>query len=134
MFYDFTLTVPKNTAATSPEEIRMQLTKGVIHRVEIDFPIGTRALVHVIVMRGGHQLFPTNPDGDMATDGHVIAWDEHEELNDEPLELVAKGWSTANTYDYDVALRFGILSKEVMYPFTGLLGTLRRVLTFLGGK
>jgi len=134
VFYDFTLTVPANTDYTTPIERRMRLTKGVIHRVEVDFPVGTRALVHVQIFRGGHQIFPTNPDGDMKTDGQVIAWDEHEELDDEPLELVAKGWSTANTYDYDIAIRIGLLSKEVIYPFTGLFGTLRKVLAFLGGK
>jgi len=134
MFYDFVLTVPANTAVADPAEKRMKLTAGIIHRVEIDYPIGTRALVHVKVLRGGHQLFPTNPSGDIATDGHVVAWDEHEELSPGDTELVAYGWSTANTYSYDIAIRLGILPKAVIYPLTGLTGSLKKLVSFLGGR
>lgn len=134
MFYDYTLTVTPDDSQDEPASVELKLTKGVIHRVELDFPIGTRSRVHVQIYRGGHQLFPTNPDGDIASDGHVVAWDEHQELDDEPLTLVAKGWSTADTYSYDIAIRIGLLTREVISPFTGIMSTLRKVLSFLGGK
>lgn len=134
MLYEYTLTVPANTAEADAVSQDLKLTKGVIHRVEVDFPIGTRGLVHVKIFRGANQVWPDNPDGDIATDGHPRAWDEHYEVSDQPTTFTAKGWSTADTYDYDIRIAIGMLPKEVMSPLSGVVGALKKVLRFLGGK
>lgn len=132
MLYEYDLIVPANTAEAEAVEQRMKLTAGVIHRVEVQFPIGTRALIHVQIFRGGHQVWPTNLDGNIKADGYVVAWDENYELSAGDNELVAKGWSTADTYSYTVSVRVGILAKEAVNPWAHLAGALSKVLKFFG--
>ena len=132
MLYEYKLTVAAGKTQASPATTRMKLTKGVIHRVEIQFPIGTRALVHVQIFRGANQVWPDNPDGDIASDGYLVAWDEHYEINTDPTTFTAQGWSTADTYSYDIKVRIGLLSKATVSPLAGLVGSLGRVLKFLG--
>lgn len=132
MFYDFAITVTKDDTAADPKWQTMKLTKGVVHRVEVQFPIGTRAKVHCQIYHGGHQFLPTNPDGNFASDGWTIVMDEHYELKTAPYTLKAKCWSEADTYSYDVNVRIGVLSKEVLSPLTGLGAMLSKFFKLIG--
>ncbi|GAI41384.1 unnamed protein product, partial [marine sediment metagenome] len=40
MYYDFSFTIPANTAKASPHTEDVKLGHGVIHRLEIGFPPG----------------------------------------------------------------------------------------------
>ena len=132
MFYDYAITVPAKRTRREPVEQELELTKGVIHRVEVQFPIGCRALVHCVLEHEGHQYLPTNPDGNFASDGYVIPIDEYYELKAAPYKLKAVCWSEADTYTYDVNIRIGILAKEVLTPLAGIGGALKRFLKFVG--
>lgn len=132
MFYDYAITVPASTTQGSPIEQVMELTKGVIHRVEIGFPIGTRAKVHCQIYHQEHQFLPTNPQGSFASDGYTIAFDEHFELKTAPYDLKARCWSDADTYSYDINIRVGVLPKEVVAPFAGLGATFRKFFKLIG--
>lgn len=132
MFYDFAVTVPANTAEDTPVETLLELTNGIIHRIEVQFPIGTRALVHCKLLHRRTQQWPTNADGDFASDGHVIVIDEHYDLTEPPHELTVLAWSTADTYSYDINIRIGVLPREVISPFTGVVGALRKLVKFMG--
>ena len=132
MLYEYDLTVTALKPQDDPAEVELVLTKGVINRVEVQFPIGTRGLVHVQIYRGGHQLYPTNPDGNIKADGWPVVWDEHEELTDEPLTLKAIAWSTADTYSYDVTIRVNLLPLDVAGQEAGVFGSLKKLLKFMG--
>lgn len=132
MFYDYTLTVPANTAKTAPVRTTMKLTAGVIHRVEIQFPPGCLASTHIYIMQGGHRLWPTNPDGDFASDSQTIQIDEHYELKEGEVDLTLYGWSDAEDYEHEVSVRIGILPVEQVSPFIGIIGSLRKFLKLVG--
>lgn len=132
MFYDFTITVAPTDTAASPKEQTLQLEKGIIHRVEVQFPIGTRALVHCQIRKALHQVWPKNPDGNFASDGYTIAWDDYEPLETAPYQLKVVLWSTADTYSYDIVLRFGVLSRELLTPLGGVVGALKKFLKLVG--
>ena len=132
MFYDFAITVPANTAERSPVKQALKLTHGVIHGVEVQFPIGTRCRVHCKLLANGHQVWPTNPEGNLASDGFVVAWDDFYELKRAPYQLRAVCWSTADTYAYDIAFRFAILPKETISPLAGVVGALKKFLKLVG--
>jgi hypothetical protein len=134
MFYDYAVTIPAGTAEASPINQDLVLAKGVIHRVEVEFYPGPRRNVSLVIMRGDHQLWPTNPSGVFSTDAYTIAFDEYLELKDQPLTLRAVGWSPNATYDHVVTVRIGILeSKSAMLLLTALQGMLK-VFKLLGIK
>lgn len=132
MFYDFAITVAANTTEANPTWQTMKLTKGVVHRVEVQFPIGCRALAHCVIMHGGHQFLPTNPDGNFASDGYVIPIDEHYELKAAPYSLRAKCWNEDDTYQHVITVRVGVLAKEVLSPLTGLGATFTKFFKLIG--
>ena len=132
MFYDFSITVPANTPESAPVEQILPLTAGVIQRVSIQFPTGTYALVHVCLFYHEHQVWPTNPDGSFNADGYPLEWDESFPLDVEPFELKAKLWNDADTYDYDINIRFSVLRTEDVEKQSGVITALKSFLKLVG--
>lgn len=132
MFYDFAVIVPANTLESAPVEQVLKLTHGIIHRVEVQFPIGTQALTHCKIYEGGHQLYPTNPEGNFASDGYVIPIDDYFELSTGSYSLKVKAWNDDDTYAHTLTFRVGILPQEVISPFFGIGGMLRKFLRLVG--
>ena len=126
MLYEFKLTIPSNTPKSSPLRERVELTRGVIHKVELEFPPGCLGLVHVIIRHFEHQIFPTNRDGDFASDNHVISFPEYYELAYPPYVLTLEGWNEDDTYSHTVTVRIGVLPDWVVQPERGLLNLLRK--------
>lgn len=127
MYYDFSFTIPANTAKASPEELDVKLTHGIIHRLEIGFPRGCAGLAHFVILEGLHQRWPTNPQGSFNTDGYTIAFNEHLKFTHEPYILTLSGWNLDDTYDHTLEVRIGILPSEVLIPGIPTMGPLRRI-------
>jgi len=132
MFYSFRLTIPANTAKEQAQEKVCKLARGIIHYAEFEFPPGCAGLVHVYVLRGIHQVYPTNPDGDLSSDSYVIPVHDHYPLLTPPYELKFCGWNEDDTYDHTITLRLGLLPEEILAPPGALMAWLRRIARRLG--
>ena len=127
MFYDFDIPIPANTAEDDPYQKELHLTKGVIHRVEIEFPAGCAGLAHLKILKFNAPLWPTNPEGSFHSDNHVIAFNEAYELSTWPYTLTVKAWNEDDTYQHTLKLRLGILPAELIIPEKGLRSILSRL-------
>lgn len=116
MFYSFDLTIPAGTAAASPVELDVDLVPGVIHRVEIQFPLGCRGLVHIQVWQEFHQVWPTNPGGTLAGNGDLIAWNDNHELVEGQSRLTLRGWSPGTAFEHVITFRFALLAAAAAPP------------------
>ena len=114
MMYSYAITVPPNTAYADPVIEEVKLPAGLISHVEVEFPAGCAGLVHVVVTEGLHQVWPTNPEGDLASDGYVIPWDEHIEITEPTLRLEAVVWSDDDTYAHTVTVRITVLPAGLL--------------------
>lgn len=132
MLYEVDLDVPANTPEKTPVKGTIKLTKGIVNKVGVQFPIGTRATVHVRIYRGGHQVWPTNPDGDIKADGFVVEWDEFYNIDDEPVDLTVMAWSTADTYQYTITTRVNLISPEIVGDYSSTMGYLKKFLRAMG--
>lgn len=134
MFYDYSLTIPANTTEASPTEQEINLTHGVIHRLEVEFPPGCAGLAHLVIDRFGHQLWPTNPESSFASDAHIIGFNEYHELFESPYELRLRGWNEDDSYPHEITVRIGILPEKVLAPGKEELGIIQKLgRFFLGG-
>lgn len=134
MFYDFAIKVKKGTREDDPEEVELNLTHGIIHRVEVEFYPGPRRYVFVRILHHRHQLWPTNIDSAFCSDAYTIAFDEYEELKEAPYNLTVIAYSPAADYDHVVVVRIGILeSKGALLLLTALKG-LMKLLRVMGIK
>lgn len=109
MFYRYSLTVPASTAQSAPVETIMRLTYGIVHQVEIGFPPGCAALVHVSIHRYEHQAWPTNPDEQFAWDDYnVRITGEEFPLLAAPFTLYLRAWSEDTSYAHTITARIGL--------------------------
>jgi len=134
MFYDYSLTIPAGTLESAPAKQVMKLTRGIIHRVEVEFYPGPRRYVYIRIMQGGHQLWPTNPEGSFRSDDYTIAFDEYQELSAAPFDLVIVGYSPGATYEHAVVVRIGILENKSAVLLLQALKGILKISRLLGVK
>lgn len=132
MLYDFSFTIPANTAKESPLELDCKLTFGIVHHIWITFPPGCAGLAHLVVREGLHQIWPTNPDGSFNFDSYTMSFDEHYELFEPPFWLTLVGWNEDDSYQHTLEVCFAILPEEVLLPEKGLMATLKKAIKRLG--
>lgn len=120
MYYDFAVLVETSHTVASPKEEILKLTKGVIHRVEVEFPSGCRGQVYLKLLHHEHQVWPTNPQGSFNAEGYTIPIGEHHKLTSEPYALKAIAWGVGCSYNHTITVRVGILPEEILLPLTRL--------------
>jgi hypothetical protein len=95
----------------------MYLSHGIVHQVEISFPPGCAALVHVAIYRFEHQAWPTNPDGTFAWDDYTVRiTNEAFGLITQPYALSLRAWSEDDTFAHTVTCRIGLKLPELHRP------------------
>lgn len=134
MIFESDLTVSANTQQASPAELEMDLTHGIIHRLEVWFPPGCRGQVKVVISRNGHQLWPTNADGQLKADAFTISFPVWYELEDRPYKVWVRAWSPGTSYDHNITIRLGVQRREILMPPRAEVGILRRLERLIFGR
>lgn len=132
MYYDYAITVPANTTEDDPVTQVIELTAGVIYRLEVHFPIGCFGLAHCQIRHHETQHWPSNLDGSFATDGYAIVIDELFDLNAEPYTLKAICWNDDDTYQHVITVRVGVLRGILAVTITRLLNGMTKFLQLAG--
>ena len=113
MIFVHNIKTPKNTSQLSPLITTIDIIAGTITLMSVQFPPGVNALGHLKLLWGLYQLFPSNEQGDFATGGETITWDEQIEITTEPHQLKAITWNEDDTDDHTTSVRI------VMQPSAG---------------
>jgi len=126
MFYVFPITIPANTPETAKQLTTLQLTRGTIKRVNIEFPAGHVGLTHIFIRRGLYQVWPSNPDANFKSSNETIAWEEEYELDSAPYAFVASTWNEDDTYDHTITVRLELeplaVARSIVDEVKALLG------------
>jgi len=113
MIYALDVTTPANTPSSSPKRTRMQVTKGLVYQVEIEFPPGPLGYCHVAILDGAYQVWPSNPDADFHGDNGMIVFPDTYLKYAEPYEFIVETWNEDDTYQHTIHVRIGMVSEEV---------------------
>ena len=113
MLYEKALTVPAGTLETAPAEIDLNLTSGVVTRIEVLFAPGPAWTVFAYVRQGLHQIWPTNPDGKARGDDSAVASAEYYELAGEPDLVTLGAYSPDASYDHEIIFRLEVTPYEI---------------------
>ena len=132
MYYDFAITIPAGRGLDNPVEEVLELTHGIIHRVEVRFRSGTDFRVACRLFRHEHQVYPTNLDSDFRDDGRAIVFDDHYKLATRPYNLIVKAYAPTASYDHTIYVRIGVLPAEILQPFAGIGNMLKKFLKLIG--
>lgn len=125
MIYQCSLSIPPNTAQSSPTRNTVIMTKGTITKVEIIFPPGCSGLVHLQILHHESIIFPSSPDESFIGDTFPIMWNEDFTIDENPFTLVVKGWNLDTRYSHSPIVRFEMLSQTNSFQeyLTKLIGS-----------
>jgi len=133
VYYSTYVTIPAATAEKTPIEVDLKLTKGVIHRVEVTFRSGTDFRAAIRIRHQEHQLYPTNPEGDLKDDGRTIVIDDYFPLTTAPYSLKLIGYAPTAAYEHIVYVKVGVLRAELISPVQTILGKIKGFMEALKG-
>lgn len=108
MDYWFAVVTPANTAEADAITTKLKLTSGIITKVWILHPEGCHGLAYASIWRGGHQLYPNNPDEAYHGNDVPMIWEDNHIL-EAPALLKLKTWNVDETYEHKVYLRITVL-------------------------
>jgi len=113
MIYTIDFTIPKKTPVSSPHHDRLIVTKGLVYRVEFQFPAGCAGLAGILVSDGGFQVWPSTLGEWFASDNFTIAFDDMYLKSSEPFQFDFWGYNLDDTYDHTVYGRIGLADREI---------------------
>lgn len=120
MFFSKNITITHDTYATEATalETELELSAGVIHQIDILFPVNANREVYVKLMDGGYQLIPTNRDDSIRANNTVISTREFYELIPGRNIITVKSWNTHDDDDFMISVNIGVLPRRILQPFS----------------
>lgn len=117
MFDAFPVVSPKNTLRSAPTLGVANLPVGTVTWVGVQFPSGCGGLVHARILRAGHQVWPSDLDEDISSDGFIVSWRERYALLDPPYAFRLEVWNDDDTYQHKVTFFFEVEeARSVVVP------------------
>lgn len=106
------VSIPASTSESDPLITEVQLTKGIIVKVRVGFPDGCADEVHVVIIRGGHQVWPDQDDQNYAWNNYVYEIEASYVLDDYPLTVKIVAWNEDTVNAHQVTVGFNLLPLE----------------------
>jgi len=118
MFYSYNITVTHGTTEATAEETELELSAGVIHQVDILFPVNANREVYVKILQANYQLIPTNRDDSIRANNTVISTREFFDLIPGANVLSVRAWNVHAADDFMISVNIGILPRRILQPFS----------------
>jgi len=118
MFYAFSYTPDASDTEADPHNLKMQLTAGVIHQVDVLFQSGCNHEEFVRIDDDNFQLWPLNRGEKLRGNATVVSFREFYELTPGNSILTAKIWTTLDDDFKEIIIQIGLLPKRVIQPLS----------------
>jgi len=118
MFYSYNITVPAATDETTAELTTLYLSAGVIHQIDILFPVNANREVFVKILDAGFQVMPSNPEEAIRANNTVISTREFFDIPVGGSILTVKAWNVHATDDFMISVNVGVLPRRILQPFS----------------
>ena len=113
MIYSAETDTPKNTAKDDPKRTALKVTRGLVYRVEIQFPRGCAGLACCSVYDGGYSVWPSHPGDWFWGNANTIAFNDTYLKLVEPYEFNVLSYNLDDAYKHGILVRIGMVSHEV---------------------
>jgi len=118
MFYVFPYTPNISDTAANPHEIKMQLTAGIIHQVDILFQKDCDHEIFVQIFDDCLQVWPTNRGEKVRGDSTIVSFRDFYEVKPGNTELTLKVWTTLIADFKEIIVQLGLLPKQILQPMS----------------
>jgi hypothetical protein len=102
-----------DTYTVNPQRTILKVCKGLVYKVEVEFPPGPIGLLRCQIYDGGFQLWPSTPGQYFKSDGLLISFDDTYLKLIAPFEFTICTWNDDDTYPHGLTVRIGMVSKEL---------------------
>lgn len=126
-----TYTFAKNGTSANPTITELPCAAGVIHRIRIRFPPGSRALLNIALFQGSTPIAPSNVGMTFQGDSEIIEFDEFYEFVEKPYAINVVGWNTDTVLSHLVIIQVGVLPKWALLPIAVTEGIMSTIKYFL---
>jgi hypothetical protein len=113
MIYSATITTAVGRSQSNPLRTELRITKGLVYKVELDFPPGSAGLLGAAIFDGGFQVWPSTLGQWFTGDGIVISFDDTYLKEAEPFLFDVVTFNDDDTYAHKLTIRIGLVSKEI---------------------
>lgn len=114
VLFQASITIPKDTAKTSPETETLKIAHGIITKFMVRPRPGHAALAHLIIKHHEHQIAPSTEDMDLHGDTFPIDWEDYYESYQPPYELKLVGWNEDDTYPHTFDVYVAVLPRKAI--------------------
>jgi len=118
MFYSYNITVTAATSEEGAELTTLYLSAGVIHQIDILFPVNANREVYVKLLDAGFQIMPSNPEEAIRANNTVISTREFFDIPAGGSILTVKAWNVHATDDFMISVNVGVLPRRILQPFS----------------
>jgi len=118
MFYSYNITVTHGTTEATAEFTKLFLSAGVIHQIDILFPVNANREIYVKLLDAGFQVMPSNPEDAIRANNTVISTREFYEIPAGGNILTVKAWNTHGADDFLISVNVGVLPRRILQPFS----------------
>jgi len=118
MFYSYNITVSAATTEATAEKTTLYLSAGVIHQIDILFPVNANREVYVKILDAGFQVMPSNPEEAIRANNTVISTREFFDIPVGGTILTVKVWNVHATDDFMISVNIGVLPRRILQPFS----------------
>jgi len=112
MIYSAFITTPANTAMSNLKRTSINVTKGLVYKVEFHFPAGSAGLMGVAVLDGLYQVWPSTVGEFFATDDETISFDDLFLKDAAPFVLHCYTYNLDTVHPHAVGVRIGLVSDD----------------------
>jgi hypothetical protein len=133
MDFKYVVKTTKNTTEPYAVLTDLKLTEGTVRRVQLLHPEGCQGLAYASIWLGGHQLYPSNPEGAYHGNAVPMEFEDNFELK-APAILKLKTWNLDDTYDHSVYVRITVLRPFIDVATQALIDALSVIKQLLTGR
>lgn len=118
MFFSYNIDVTPLGSENNPVDTVVRLSAGVIHQIDVLFPVNANREVYVKIFHGGYQLFPSNRSGAIRANNTVISTREFYDLIPGANTLTIRAWNVHALDTFMISVNVGVLPRRILQPFS----------------
>lgn len=118
MFYVWELAIAAGNTVSNKLEVKMPMSAGIIHQVDILFPDTSDQNIRVQIFDASLQLWPTNRNATIRGDATVVSFRDFYEMTVQNNILKAYAWWEDTQTAVSVFLSVGVLPRSILQPFS----------------
>ncbi len=112
MIFQKTVSVAAGGSSSSPLKTTLELTKGLIYKIEVWFPPGSSGLMGVAVFDKLTWLYPSVHGEYFIGDNLQIDYDETYIIENPPYEFSIQYYNSDTLFSHTFVIRIGLLTRD----------------------